>query len=112
MTEGHDGAMEEHARSAPTHDGAYLFAHIVAVAVDGACGAERLYVHARTADDAVMRVIEEAAAVGTQCRRTVRLRCAVCVPVSTAVEGDHLRHYVGFEGAFLFGVHIDGSFVS
>ena len=105
MTEGHDGAMEEHTRSAPAHDGAYLFAHSAAVAVDRARGAEGLHVHARTADDAVMRVIEEAAAVGAKRGRTVRLRCAVCVPVSTAVEGDHFRHDIRFHCAFLFGVH-------
>ena len=112
MAEGHDGAMEEHTRSAPAHDSAYLFAHIAAVAVDRACRAEGLDLHARTADDAVMRVIEEAAAVGAQCGDTVRRRRTVCVPVSAAVEGDHLRHYVGFEGAFLFGVHIDKAFIS
>ena len=106
MTEGHDGAMEEHARSAPTHDSAYLFAHIVTVAVDGARRAEGLDLHAWTADDAVMRVIEEAAAVGAQCGGTVRRRRTVCVLVSATVEGDHLRHHVGFEGAFLFGVHV------
>ena len=104
--------MEEHARSAPAHDGAYLFAHIVTVAVDGARGAEGLDLHARTADDAVMRVIEEAAAVGAQCGRTVCRRRSVCVSMTSTVEGDHLRHHVGFEGAFLFGIHIDGSFVS
>jgi len=111
MTEGHDGAMQEHPRPTPAHDGTYLFAHSAAVAVDGACGAERLYVHARTADDALVCVVEEAAAVGAERGRTVRIRHAVCVSMASAVEGDHLRHHVGFEGAFLFGVHIDNSFV-
>ena len=112
MAEGHDGTIEEHTRSAPAHDGADALAHIVTVAVDGARGAEGLHVHARTADDALACVIEETAAVGAQCGRAVRLRRAVCVSMASAVEGDHLRHHVGFEGAFLFGVHIDGSFVS
>ena len=105
MTEGHDGAMEEHTWAAVAHDGADALAHIVTVAVDGARGAEGLDIHARTADDAVMRVIEEATAVGAQCGGTVRRRRTVCVLVSATVEGDHLRHHVGFEGAFLFGVH-------
>lgn len=112
MAEGHDGAMEEHTRTTVAHDGTYLFAHSAAVAVDGACGAEGLDLHARTADDAVACVVEETAAVGAQCGRTVRLRCAVCVPVSTAVEGDHLRHDIRFHCSFLFGVHIDKSFIS
>ena len=101
----HEWMVEEHPWPAVAHDGAYLFAHIVAVAVDGACGAERLYVHARTADDAVACVVEETAAVGAKRGRTIRLRCAVCVPVSTAVEGNHLRHDIRFHCSFLFGVH-------
>ena len=112
MTEGHDGAMEEHTRSTPAHDGAYLFPHSAAVAVDRARRAEGLDLQAWTADDAIACVVKEAAAVGAQCGCIVCLRRAVWVSMASAVEGDHLRHHVGFEGAFLFGVHIDGSFVS
>ena len=108
----HEWMVEEHPWPAVAHDGAYLFPHSAAVAVDRARRAEGLHVHARTADDAVACVVKETAAVGAQCRRTVRLRCAVCVPVSTAVEGDHLRHDIRFHCSFLFGVHIDKSFIS
>lgn len=105
MTEGHDGAMEEHARPAPTHDGAYLFAHITAVAMDRARRAEGLHVHTRTADDAFPCVVKEAAAVGAQCGCTVCLRRAVWVSMASAVEGDHLCHDIRFHCSFFFGVH-------
>ena len=101
----HEWMVEEHPWPAVAHDGAYLFAHIVAVAVDGACGAERLYVHARTADDAVACVVEETAAVGAQCGCAVCRRRTVRVLVPATVEGDHLRHDIRFHCSFLFGVH-------
>ena len=82
MMQGHDGAMEEHARPAPTHDSAYLLAHIAAVAVDGARGAEGFHIHARAADDAVACVVEETAAVRAERRRSVSRRSAVGVSLT------------------------------
>ena len=90
MMQGHDGAMEEHPRSAVAHDRANLLPHITAVAVDGAGGAEGFDLHARAADDAVACVGEETAAVGAECRCAVPLGGAVCMPLSATVDGDHL----------------------
>ena len=106
---GHEWMMEQHARSAVAHDRANLFPHIVGVAVYRADRAEGLDLHARTACNAIERVVAQAAAVGAECIRVLRCACAAFVFIAAAVDGNHLRHDVAFEGAFLFGIHSDAS---
>ena len=104
----HEWMVEEHAWPAVTHDGANLFPHITAVTVHGADGAEGFDLHAWAARDAPACIVAQAAAVGAELIGILRRTRAACVFVAAAVDGNHLRHDLGFEGAFLFSVHYVG----
>lgn len=97
--------MQEHPRSAPAHHFTDFLPHLMAVAVDGTGGAERLDVHARARRDTAAGIGEEAAAVGTEVGRIRRICCAMSVMVSAAVDADDRLHDLHFELSFLLCIH-------
>lgn len=103
VTDGGDGMLEDHARSAVTHGGSNAFAHFGSVAVVLARLAGRFHVHFATtfgAQDGVRVELRTGGADGIAAERP--LGALDCMVRASAVHGDHLRDRLFLASAALF----------